>query len=257
MRNVPISTEWTVPFGPTFFHIGVHNIPEKHAHATMAVLADFTENPDEAKLSAIFEHLNSFGSALLILNHPLWDEPGIGREAHRAALMRFTSQYRNYLHAAELNGLRYYQENAAVMKYAEEVGLPLISGGDRHGCEPNANVNLTNAATFEGFVDEVRRGRRSTVLFLNQYREPVRLRLLQGLLDVVRDYPELAKGRRKWTDRVFFQRDDGSIRNLSSTWVGEGPAVVKWFMTGVRLLESRRVRFALRYALAERQEGVT
>lgn len=257
MRDVPISVEWTVPFGPTFFHIGVHNLPERHAHATMAVLSEFTDNPDESKLTEILEYLNAFRSTLLILNHPLWDEPGIGANEHRATLARFTARNRRYIHAAELNGLRYYQENAGVAKYAAEVGLPLISGGDRHGCEPNANVNLTNASTFDGFVDEVRNGRLSTVLFLNQYKEPVRLRLMQGLLDVVRDYPELSDGRRRWTDRVFFQMDDDSVRTLSSLWVGDGPAVVRWFMTGVRLLESRRVRGALRVALAERQEGVT
>ena len=24
---IPVSVEWTVPFGPTFFHLGVHNLP--------------------------------------------------------------------------------------------------------------------------------------------------------------------------------------------------------------------------------------
>lgn len=257
MNKVPISVEWTVPFGPTFFHIGVHNLPEKHAHSTMAILSDYTNHPHETKMPGVLELLNSFRLTLPILNHPFWDETGIGAEAHRATLARFTGLYRHSLHAAELNGLRDYHENAGVMKYAAEFGLPVISGGDRHGCEPNANVNLTNAPTFDAFADEVRNGGQSTVLFLNQYREPVRLRLIQGLLDVVRDYPELSEGRRKWTDRVFFQKDDGSIRTLSSLWVGDGPRIVKCFMTGVRLLESRRVRVGLRMAPAERQEGVT
>ncbi|MDZ4802223.1 MAG: hypothetical protein SGI92_29035 [Bryobacteraceae bacterium] len=256
LRDVPISVEWTVPFGPTFFHLGVHNLPPDQAQSTMAVLSDYTEHPDEAKLAGVLEMLNGYPSTLLVLNHPLWDEICIGEAAHRATLKRFTALFGKYLHAAELNGLRYYQENAGVMKYAAEVGLPVISGGDRHGCEPNANVNLTNASTFEDFVDEVRNGRQSTVLFLSQYREPVRLRLLQGLVDVVREYPEFAEGRRKWTNRVFFQKDDGQIRTLSSLWADGGPRVVRWFMAGVRLLESRRVRVALRFALAERQEGV-
>jgi hypothetical protein len=32
----------------------------------------------------------------------------------------------------------------------------IISGGDRHGCEPSAVLNLTNAKTFSEFIDEIR-----------------------------------------------------------------------------------------------------
>jgi len=34
------------------------------------------------------------------------------------------------------------------------VNMLLISGGDRHGVEPNANINLTNAVNFTEFVHE-------------------------------------------------------------------------------------------------------
>jgi len=37
----------------------------------------------------------------------------------------------------------------------------LVSGGDRHGVEPNANINLTNATSFTEFVHEIRRKRRA------------------------------------------------------------------------------------------------
>ena len=30
-RPVPVSVEWTVPFGGTFFHLGVHNLPVENA----------------------------------------------------------------------------------------------------------------------------------------------------------------------------------------------------------------------------------
>ncbi|MBC7924442.1 MAG: hypothetical protein H7039_02190, partial [Bryobacteraceae bacterium] len=156
MNEVPISVEWTVPYGASFFHVGVHNLPSKHAHATMEVLTAFTASPDETRLRGVFEMLAGYRSTLIVLNHPLWDEPGIGTDAHRALLNRFVANYRPYLHAAELNGLRSWNENATVAQFSKEIGLPLISGGDRHGCEPNANVNLTNASTFPEFVDEVR-----------------------------------------------------------------------------------------------------
>ena len=43
--QVPVSTEWTVPFGPTFFHLGLHNLPAEQASGIMWELARFTANP--------------------------------------------------------------------------------------------------------------------------------------------------------------------------------------------------------------------
>ncbi len=37
-----------------------------------------------------------------------------------------------------------------------DVETPVISGGDRHGCEPNGVINLTAARTFSEFAQEVR-----------------------------------------------------------------------------------------------------
>lgn len=34
--------------------------------------------------------------------------------------------------------------------------MPLISGGDGHGCEPNALIHLSRARTLDAFVAEVR-----------------------------------------------------------------------------------------------------
>jgi hypothetical protein len=51
----------------------------------------------------------------------------------------------------------------------------------RHGLEPNACVNLTNAGTFAEFAEEVRNDQWSDALFLPQYREPFRLRILENL----------------------------------------------------------------------------
>ena len=32
MKDVPISVEWTVPYGASYFHLGVHNLPLRSAH---------------------------------------------------------------------------------------------------------------------------------------------------------------------------------------------------------------------------------
>ena len=77
---------------------------------------------------------------------------------------------------------------------AQHSGHPLISGGDRHGLEPNAIVNLTNAGSFSEFVAEVREDKISDVLFMNQCREPIRLR---GDGDDVGHRPGLPRSRRR------------------------------------------------------------
>jgi hypothetical protein len=158
-----------------------------------------------------------------------------------------------WIHALELNGLRPWEENRDVAALAAARSLPLISGGDRHGREPNANVNLTRAATFAEFVAELRQDRLSHVLFLPQYNGSLKLRCLETMADTLRDYPEYP-GRVQWSDRIYFRQDDGQIATLTSLWRGAGPGIVRNFVALLRVLESRRVRATLRQALAGRRE---
>ncbi|HYO81343.1 MAG TPA: hypothetical protein VES20_08090, partial [Bryobacteraceae bacterium] len=255
-RHIPVSLEWTVPWGPTFFHLGVHNLPAQHAHRTMAYLAACTEGGEPRAIREVLDCLCNWPSVLIVLNHPLWDERGIGPELHLAGVTEFVESHKEWLHAAELNGLRDWQENAAAARFADAHGLLIISGGDRHGREPNAVVNLTHATSFSEFVHEVRYERRSHILFRDHYGEPFRMRILHGLLDAVREYPEFPEGRRRWVDRVFFRNHNGDVKPLSLLWEGDGPAVVKLFVSTVRLLESKPVQKTLRFALAERQGEV-
>jgi hypothetical protein len=251
--KVPVSTEWTIPYGSAFFHLGVHNLPPADAPGIAAELARFTANPDEQNLGGLLQMLNSMPEVLLILNHPLWDEKGIGQENHRQLLNRLLTRQGARFHGLELNGLRPWDENRQVITLGRDAGLPLLSGGDRHGREANAILNLSQATTFAGFVDEVRHQGRSHVVFMPQYREPLRLRILQTMVDVVRDYPENFEGRRSWADRVFY-RDPatGLTAPIATVWTDGGPRVVKHFISAMRLLEWRGVRSALRVALNDR-----
>jgi len=249
----PISVEWTIPFGKTFFHLGIHNLPPQNAHDTMLWMATYTESPKRGLLSEMLDMLNGIPDVLVVLNHPLWDESGVGPAEHNRLLGRLLERHGRQFHALELNGLRSWEENAHVIRLARDTGHPIISGGDRHGSEPNAVVNVTNAATFGEFVSEVRRGV-SDVIFMTQYREPLRLRVLQTMWDIVRDYPEQPEGRKHWNDRIFFRYPNGNVTPLADIWKGEGPAVVKRFLWLLRLVENRRVRSALRQALNEREE---
>jgi hypothetical protein len=249
--QIPISVEWTIPFGPSFFHLGVHNLPALRAQSIFAELVRFTARPTRAHLGALLAGLNDSRETLVVLNHPLWDEARIGAVEHAQLLGRFLERYGESIHALELNGLRPWKENSQVRWLAEHSGHVLISGGDRHGLEPNANLNLTNAQTFAEFVAEIREDRVSDVLFMPQYREPLRLRMIETMWDIVRDYPDFPIGRRSWSERVFYRRDDGSVKPLATLWRGDGPWPVKWFLRCLRALKSQHVRSALRVALAE------
>lgn len=251
---IPISLEWTVPFGPSFFHIGVHNLPSARARSIMSDLAAYTNLPSRARLGEILTALHEIDETLLVLNHPLWDEAGIGAVEHAQLLGGFLERYGERIHALELNGLRSWKENAAVRWVAQHSGHPLISGGDRHGCEPNAILNLTNSTTFAEFVAEIRRDRMSDVLFMPQYRESLPLRVIETIWDIVRDYPERPIGRKRWSDRVFYQSESGLVQPLSTLWKGDGPWPVRYFLQGLRILKSQQLRGALRLAFAGTQE---
>ncbi|HWZ33501.1 MAG TPA: hypothetical protein VNX18_19305 [Bryobacteraceae bacterium] len=251
----PISVEWTIPFGPSFFHMGVHNLPAEHAPAIMTELESFTAQPVRSRFAELLAWLDGFGQTLIILNHPMWDEARIGVVEHAQLLGRVIERYGEHIHALELNGLRPWKENQRVIWLAEQSGHVLVSGGDRHGLEPNANLNLTNAQSFAEFVAEIRQDRISEVLFMPQYREPLKLRMIETMCDIVRDYPEFPIGRRRWNERVFYRQDDGVVRPLAAIWQRDEPWPVKWFLGGLRAIMSRQVRTALRLALADPQEA--
>jgi hypothetical protein len=256
-RRVPVSLEWTVPYKDTTFHLGVHNLPSSGAESIMQRLREFTLQPDDEKpdrkLRQLLEMLNENPDVLIVLNHPLWDLAGIGRERHECMLRTILCEQGEYLHALELSGIRSWEENQAVLHLSEACNQLVISGGDRHGCEPNATLNLTNAESFTEFVHEVRKDRRSHILFMPQYEEPYALRVLQTLLEVIREYPDYSSGSRHWDERVFHPDQAGVIRPLSALWV-RPPFYIRHFFSVVRLLEQAPVRRVVRSALARPQQ---
>ncbi len=251
--GAPISVEWTVPFGPSFFHLGIHNLPHEKADTVMAALAAVTANPIRDRIRDALATLNEFPAALVVWNHPAWDEARVGALAHAQLVGQFLERFGEFFHALELNGMRPWSENRRVIGIAAQSGHPLISGGDRHGLEPNANINLTNAADFAEFVEEIRSDRHSDVLFMPQYREPVRVRMIETMFDVVRDYPEFPRERRRWSDRVFYEQN-GVARPLSELWNGDSHWLIRCFLGGLRASANPQIRSALKLALADAQE---
>lgn len=239
--NIPVSVEWTVPIEGTFFHLGVHDLPWGHAREWMARFAAYTAKPDTAELHAILTELHSIDHVLVVFNHPLWDEKGVGVQRHEATVHAFLEKHNHLLHAFELNGLRDWNENRKVVQLARHWHQPVISGGDRHTTEPNACVNLTNAGTFSGFVDEIRHQRKSQVLLMPHYREPMPLRILQNIRAVLQNHPDHALGWTRWSDRVFYTKHDQPIP-VGQAWGPGEPWIVKAFVRGVDCVDARALR---------------
>ena len=252
-QGVPISVEWTAPFQETVFHLGVHNLPVAGAREWMASLQEYTKAPTDAKLGQLLAGLNACPSILVVLNHPYWSAENINPDIHRRFLKVFLEQYQPLIHALELNGLRSRRENRDVLALGESLGMPVISGGDRHGCEPNAALNLTRATTFEAFVWEIREERRSEIVLMPQYFDPLALRLVENTWHALADAPG-EFGRSHWMSRVFIDIK-GESRPLSQFTGTRFHRIVDKYRWLLALVASPTLRPALRLAFLGNEEG--
>lgn len=252
-RQIPVSVEWSAPYGGVqSFHLGIHNLPSARATQWMATLEEFTAHPSDRQLTAILAALNKEPNVLVVFNHPMWDLYLIGKAKHEFLVNEFLQKNGAWLHALELNGLRHWDENRAVRRLADKWHMLLISGGDRHGVEPNANINLTNATSFTEFVHEIRKQKKSNVLFMNQYAEPWKHRLLRSTLDAIRTYPDFPQGSRTWDERAYHPDANGVVRPLSEIWPrGRAPLAIGWTIGLVQLLGKGPVSGGLRLAWSE------
>jgi hypothetical protein len=252
-RRTPVSVEWTVPYRRSIFHLGVHNLAPDAARSWMAAMSMYTLSGDEELLPPILSELAALPDALIVLNHPFWIEEGVVEGDHAPALERLLRNGNDWLHAFELNGTRRWHENRRVLDLAAQWNRPVISGGDRHACEPSACLNLTGASCFAEFAAEVREGR-SHVVFMPQYHEPMPLRIVEAAWDILRPYPEYPD-REHWTDRVFYRGEDGVARPVSKIWQGRVPLVIRPVTGTLRLFSRTGLRPALRYLFSRQDEA--
>jgi hypothetical protein len=251
--SAPISVEWTVPFEDTVFHIGVHNLPAGSAMAWMTELGSFTAKPDAKQLRGILSGLESEKSVLVVLNHPYWDAESIGPERHKRALRSFLSKFLPQVHAIEVNGMRSRKENREVLQLGAVLGIPVISGGDRHGLEANAVLNVSPAESFEEFVEEVREEKRSEIVLMPQYFEPLPLRLIENAWHALSDAPG-EFGRGHWMTRVFFEQK-GEAQALSQFTGTRFHHVVDKFRWVISLVANPVLRLAVRLPFLGHEEG--
>jgi hypothetical protein len=243
--NTPISLEWSVPFAGTIFHLGVHNLPGGQAQAIVQDLSAYTKNPTDEGLIELLATLDGFSNVLVVFNHPLWTQSCVGVKRGPDDLDRFLSFAVQFLHAFEINAARSENENRRVGELAAKWNRPLVSGGDRHGCEASGALNLTSAETFCEFVSKIRQEQRSHVLLMPQYSEPLGIRTARTLLDIIRNYPEYPMGSRRWDDRIFHPDENGgAARPISALWKAP-PSYVENILSCIRWLENDTVQRAV------------
>jgi|SRR5579871_3331729 len=253
--RTPISVEWTLPYEQRAFHFGVHNLPLARAKAWMDELARYTANPQQQRLREILHGLSSEPDTLLVFNHPFWDVEFAGApQKHRDCIAIFLRKYGRMIHALELNGMRSRAENQLVLQLAESVNMPVVAGGDRHGCEPNAVLNLSAATSFAEFAEEIRVDRQSHVVLMPQYFEPLRHRILESAWHALCDAPG-EFGRRHWMSRIFIEGDDGSTRPVSDFTGTRFQSLVDKFRWVMAFLASPQVRPAVRLAFLGQEDG--
>jgi hypothetical protein len=140
------------------------------------------------------------------------------------------------------------------MEMAKGLGLPVVAGSDRHGCQPGAALNLTRADTFSEYVSEVRNDGVSDVVVMPHFLEPLKLRHVEDFWDIIRDHSEYSDGRKYWNERVFYVCDDGVHRPISSFPAfsrRDDQRLVKILLGIMRFLKTHpRLRPALRQALS-------
>jgi len=261
-----------VPFGGTVFHLGIHNLPAARATEWMRRFEEFTDRafasggsglaatgrkPDtlDQTPTGLLAELSELEQVLVVFNHPVWDLYRIGKERHVAEVNNFLVANGQYVHSLELNGLRSWKENREAAALASKWNQVVISGGNRHGVEPNANLNLTQAASFTEFVREVRKEKKSHVLFMPQYAEPRKHRLLQSTLAAVHDYPEFPEGSMRWDERVFHPDAHGELRSLAELWGSRrAPGYIRLALAAVRALGKQPITGGLRLAWDDARE---
>ncbi|MGB9145186.1 MAG: hypothetical protein WCC14_05155 [Acidobacteriaceae bacterium] len=255
-RHIPVSVEWSAPYGgDQAFHLGIHNLPSDSGAAWMKTFEEYTAAPDEKRLTEILAALHELPNVLIVFNHPCWDLYLIGKDKAAQRVQDFLAANHEFMHVLELNGLRHWRENREVIQLAKKWNKLLISGGDRHGREPNANVNLSSASSFTEFVQEVRYEGRSHILFMPQYAQPWKHRILQSTLDAIRDYPDFPLGSRYWDERVWHPGADGVMRPARELWAkGHAPALLHSVIRAVRLMGTSPVSDSLRLAWSESRE---
>jgi hypothetical protein len=180
-HRTPLGEELSIYFDDYLFHLGVTAMPvlgiEELHH-------DLQRAAREHRLDDLFEMLRTSGS-LVVFNHPLvpWGK-NAGRKIPAEELLR---RYGWAIHALEYNGMRSREENDRVLHLAQQVGKPVVGGGDSHLLLASSVLSVTQAASFAEFAAEVKEGH-AVPLLLPTFFAPLRWKIFLRVLYFIAHY---------------------------------------------------------------------
>ena len=182
--RIAVSEELSLWFNGHLFHLGVTRLPETGVEETHTRIQAAARG---GRYDELFETLAATG-CLVTLNHPLvaWNP-----EQGTIPLTDLLSRYGWAIHALEVNGMRSREENARVLKLAQQWRKPVVGGGDSHLLVPSSIISLSQAATFKDFIAEVKDGH--AVPFVTpDYFAPVKWKLFLRVLFFISRYRQIA-----------------------------------------------------------------
>jgi hypothetical protein len=87
-----------------------------------------------------------------------------------------------------------------------------------------------------------------------QHRDPLKLRILRNMCDILEDDDQHSTGWTQWSDRVFYLTGEGIEKSPNELRGDKFPPVVNRFAASMGLVKHRRVLSALKFALTGSQE---
>ncbi|MGP0020826.1 MAG: hypothetical protein ACLPHP_19815 [Candidatus Sulfotelmatobacter sp.] len=182
--RIAIGEELSLWYQGHLFHLGLSGLPESGIDEThnRIQLAARGRRFDE-----LFETLAASG-CLVVLNHPLvaW---GPGTES--IPVTDLLSRYGWAIHALEVNGMRRREENDRVLELARQWRKPVVGGGDSHLLVASSIITLSQAASFQDFIAEVKSGH--AVPFVTpDYFAPLNWKLFLRVLFFMSRYRQIA-----------------------------------------------------------------
>ncbi|HXM41351.1 MAG TPA: hypothetical protein VN924_08870 [Bryobacteraceae bacterium] len=185
--RIAIGEEVSVWYQGHLFHLGVSGLPENGIDATHSRIQSAARG---GRHDELFETLAASGG-LVVLNHPLvsW-RPDSGT----IPIADLLTRYGWAIHALEINGMRRREENGRVLELARQWRKPVVGGGDSHLLVAGSIVSLSQAASFNDFIAEVKEG--GSVPFVTpEYFAPLNWKLFLRVLYFMSRYRQIASFR--------------------------------------------------------------
>ncbi len=182
--RIAIGEEVSVWYQGHLFHLGVSGLSENAIDETHARIQSAARGQRHDEL---FEILAASG-CLVVLNHPLiaW-APG----SNAIPITDLLTRYGWTIHALEVNGMRRREENDRVLELARHWKKPVVGGGDSHLLVASSVISLSQTASFQDFIAEVKDGHAVPFVTPN-YFAPLNWKLFLRVLFFMSHYRQIA-----------------------------------------------------------------